>query len=90
MALRSASAAGKAARHAGRQRWSGSRRQCKFRIKIFTTARLFYLVRQVERFDGERIAPHLGDRVQVTGRFSYAPDAGRVIEAEAVEVSGNR
>jgi len=85
--------------------------------------RLLDLVRQVERFDGERIvtagivrshpdpehywiedeelnrveirpgeriAAHLGDRVQVTGRFSYAPDAGRVIEAEAVEVSANR
>ncbi|PWG61913.1 hypothetical protein DEM34_14410 [Spiribacter halobius] len=45
---------------------------------------------RVEIRPGERIAPYVGDRVRVTGRFSYAPDAGRVIEADAVAVEESR
>ena len=43
---------------------------------------------RVEIFPHEQVAPHLGKRVRVIGRFSYVPDKGRALTLEDIEVVG--
>lgn len=40
---------------------------------------------RVELRPAERLAERVGQRVEVVGRFSFAPDVGRRIELESVE-----
>ncbi|MCC5885653.1 MAG: hypothetical protein JJT88_04385 [Gammaproteobacteria bacterium] len=42
---------------------------------------------RVELEPAHRVVDHVGESVTVTGRFSYAPDRGRRIRIEAVELA---
>jgi hypothetical protein len=41
---------------------------------------------RVELVPQDRVSPHLGDRVEVTGRFTFRDDEGRRIEVDQLEV----
>lgn len=43
---------------------------------------------RVELVPQDRVSPHLGDRIEVTGRFTFRDDEGRRIEVDQLEVLG--
>jgi hypothetical protein len=43
---------------------------------------------RVELVPQDRVSPHLGDRIEVTGRFTFRDDEGRRIEVDELEVLG--
>ncbi|WP_245791891.1 hypothetical protein [Modicisalibacter ilicicola] len=70
--------------------YSGKQVDTRGVVRTFETPRHYWIedddLNRVEVLPAERIAPYLGERVRVGGRFHYAPSEGRRLEVERIEV----
>ena len=70
--------------------YSGKQIDTRGVVRTFETPRHYWIedddLNRVEVLPAERIAPYLGERVRIGGRFHYAPSEGRRLEVERIEV----
>lgn len=79
---------------ARQHRYDGQTVRTRGTVRMFDTPRHYWLeddhINRVGLVPAERIAPHLGRQVTVVGRYTFAPERGRLITISTIEAFDDR